>query len=292
MFGDHPSQITWSWKGLLPDLSSINQLVLLTGFLLGFAGMEMSAVHAKDVEHPKRDYPKAILLSTILVIALSALGSLAIAAVVPSHKLELTSGGMEAFTALFTAFRIPWAVPIMAAIITIGALGMMSTWIVGPSRGLYATALDGDLPHFFHKTNAHGMPTAIFFVQAIIVTLMSVLFLFMPSVNSSYWILVAMASELYMIMYILMFLAAIRLRYTQPHQERHYRIPGGHLGMWCVAGLGILGAAFAIIVGLFPPSQIDTGNVFSYEAILIGVTALFCIPPFVIYALRRPSWKR
>ena len=113
----------------------------------------------------------------------------------------------------------------------------------------------------------------------------------MPSVNTSYWILVAMASELYLVMYILMFIAAIRLRYTHPHNERHYRIPGGRLGMWLVAGIGILGSLFAIIVGLFPPSQIDTGKVLSYETILIGGTALFCIVPLVIFSCRRPSWK-
>ena len=292
IFGDHPVQIQFNWSAMLPDLGSVNQLVLLSGFLLGLAGMEMSAVHATDVPHPKRDYPKAILLSTILVIALSGLGSIAIAAVVPAKELELTSGGMEAFSSLFKAFGIPWAVPIIAAVITIGALGMMSTWIVGPSRGLHATAIDGDLPPFFHKTNDKGMPTSIFIVQGIIVTFLSAIFLFMPSVNTSYWILVAMASELYMIMYILMFIAAIRLRYTQPHKERHYHIPGGKLGMWLVAGIGILGSLFAIIIGFFPPSQIETGSLFSYEVTLIGITLFFCIIPIIIFSLRHAGWKK
>ena len=44
----NPSQISLEWKGLFPDLSSINQLVLLSGLLLGLAGLEMSAVHGRE----------------------------------------------------------------------------------------------------------------------------------------------------------------------------------------------------------------------------------------------------
>src|SRR5262249_21241053 len=140
VFGNHPSQITFSWSGILPDLSSINQLVLLSGILLGLSGLEMSAVHARDVKNPKSDYPKGIFLSAILIIVFSILGALAIGAIVPVEKIELASGGMEAFSLIFQAFKMPWATPIVAAVTFIGALGMMSTWIVGPSRGLYATA--------------------------------------------------------------------------------------------------------------------------------------------------------
>lgn len=251
----------------------------------------MSAVHAKDVQNPKIDYPKAIFLSAILIIGLSTFGSVAVATVVPHSELELTSGSMEAFRSLFNAFGMPWAVPLIAAAMSLGAFGMLSTWIVGPSRGMLATAQDGDLPPLLQKTNKHGMPVAIFILQAIIVTILSFVFLFMPSISTSYWILLALTSVLYMIMYLLMFIAAIRLRTLQPNVERSYRVPGGKIGMWIVAGLGIVGAAFAMIISFFPPSQFQTGNLFFYEAMLIGGTLIFCIIPLWIYQMRKPEWK-
>lgn len=289
--GGRPTEVSLTWSALIPSLQSINQLVLLAGFFLGLAGMEMSAVHALDVENPKKDYPKAIFLSTILIVLLSSLGSVAIAAVVPYKQLQLTSGGMEAFSYLFNALNMSWAIPLIAAVMAFGAMGMMSTWMVGPSRSLFATALDGDLPPYFQKSNAQGMPVGILIVQGLIVTALSLVFLFMPSVNTSYWILFALAAELYMLMYLLLFIAGVRLRYTHPHVNRAYKIPGGRLGMWLVAGIGFLGTLFAIVVGLFPPSQIDTGKLFIYELVLIGGTLLFCIPPFIIYAARHPNWK-
>jgi putative glutamate/gamma-aminobutyrate antiporter len=288
----HPTQITYTWGSLIPDLGSIQQLVLLAGILLGLSGMEMSAVHAKDVENPTKNYPKAILLSAILILVFSALGALAISAIIPADRIELASGGMEAFRILFDMLNMPWAVPLIAGVMTFGALGMMSTWIVGPSRGLFATAVEGDLPPIFHKTNKHGMPTNILIVQAMIVTVLSLVFLFMPTVNSSYWILIALAAVLYMVMYILMFIAAIRLRIKASHISRAFKIPGGMAGLWIVCSLGIFGSGSGFILGLLPPSQVDTGSLLLLEGFLIGGTLLFCAIPFLIYRLRKPHWKK
>ncbi len=284
----HPSAIAFSWDHLLPDLTSLNQLVLLSGVLLGLAGMEMSAVHARDVENPKRGYPRAIFLSAVLILVFSSLGALAIAALVPYQQIQLASGGMEAFQFLFKTFGISWATPVVAGVTTFGALGMMSTWIVGPSRGLLATAQDGDLPPVFQKQNAKGMPTNILLIQGLVVTGLSLVFLFMPSVNSSYWILVALASMLYMVMYVLLFVAALKLRKTHPHVERLYRVPA----LSIVATLGIVGSAFGLAIGFFPPSQLDTGSLLYFESFLVGGFCLFLIIPFVIYQCRKPSWKK
>ena len=68
IFSGKPSYITFSWDSFFPNLTSPHQLSLLSGVLLGFAGMEMSAVHAKDVQHPQKNYPRAILLSAIIIV--------------------------------------------------------------------------------------------------------------------------------------------------------------------------------------------------------------------------------
>jgi glutamate:GABA antiporter len=288
----HPSQIVFSWKGLLPNLTSINQLVLLSGILLGLAGLEMSAVHAREVENPRRSYPKAIFLSASLIVLFAIFGALAIAIVIPTTEIQLASGGVEAFRYMFHELGIEWATPLLAAIMTFGALGMMSTWIIGPSRGLLATTEHGDLPPFFKRTNRRGMPVAILITQASIVTALSSVFLFMPSVNSSYWILVALSSSLYMIAYVLLFLAAIRLRKKTCANTEAFQVPGGKKGLWTICIMGIFGAGFGCLVGFFPPSQLDTGGILHFEAFLIGGALLFCAIPFFIYKMRKPHWRR
>lgn len=292
IFGGHPVQIEFNVKTTIPDLTSIHQLVFLSGVLFGLSGIEMSAVHAKEVVRPERDYPHGIFFSTALILIFSALGSLAIAAVVPIQTIHLASGGMEAFRDLFDTFKIPWATPLIAAIMTFGALGMLSTWIIGPSRGLYATVQHGDLPPIFHKENEHKMPTHILLAQALIVTILSPIFLLMPTVSSSYWILLALASLLYMLMYILMFISAIVLRTTHAEVKRPYRIPGGPFGIWTVCILGIIGPSFGVIISFFPPSQINTGSGKLLISFLIGAALIFCIIPLLIFRARKPHWRK
>lgn len=291
MASGNTSHISFDWDSFFPDLKSPSQLALLAGVLLGFAGMEMSSVHARDVKNPQKNYPRAILLSASIIIALSVLGTLAIAIVIPQDKISLVSGGMEAIAFFLRSYNLGWTVPIIAFMVAFGALGAMSTWTAGPSKGLLAAAQDGDFPPILHKINKHNMPVAMLIFQGIIVSILGLIFLLMPNVNSSFWILLALTSQLYVLMYILMFAAGIKLRHSKSEVPRAYKIPGGNVGMWIVAGLGILSCVFALMIGFFPPEQLETGSLIFYELFLFAGIILFCAAPWIILRFKKPSWN-
>ena len=286
-----PSHIAFNWDTFFPDLSSPQQLALLAGVLLGFAGMEMSAVHAKDVKNPQKNFPRAILLSASIIIVLSILGTLAIAIVIPEKKISLVSGGMEAIAFFLRSYNLGWAVPVIAFMVAFGALGAMSTWTAGPSKGLLAAAQDGDFPPILHKINKHNMPVGMLVFQGIIVSSLGIVFLLMPNVNSSFWILLALTSQLYLLMYAIMFAAGIWLRYKKPDVHRAYKIPGGKFGMWLTAGVGFVSSALAIFIGFFPPDQLETGSPLFYVLFLVFGMILFCAAPFIILLFKKPSWN-
>jgi len=290
-FSGSPLQIQFNLESFIPDLSSPKQLVIFTGVLLSFCGIEMSAIHARDVINPQRNYPRATLLSVLLILGLTILGVLAIACVVPQKEISLTAGSMQAFVSFVGAYNLSYLIPIMAFLVVIGALASLSTWIVGPSRGLLAAAQDGDLPPYFRQLNKHGMPLRLLILQALIVTALSFMFLLMPTVNSAYWILVVMVAQVYLIMYIMMFAAAIKLQYKRPNVFRAYKIPGGKPGMWIVAGMGILSSIFTLIIGFFPPAQFSTGNAHFYVGFLMLGMILFCSAPSLILRFKKPSWS-
>ena len=151
-------------------MGSLQQIVLFVGVLLSLAGLEMSAIHAKDVKNPQKNYPKAILLSAIIILTLSILGVITIASVVPKGTISLVAGSLQAFASLLEGFGLQKLMPLMALTIAVGAIGSLSTWAVGPSRGLLVAAQSGDLPPFFRKINKHNMPVNLMVVQAIIVS--------------------------------------------------------------------------------------------------------------------------
>ena len=83
-------------------------MVFFAGVVLSLSGMEMSAFHAREAKNPQRDYPRAILLSAILIMLISILGSLCIAFVVEPKDVSLFAGLMQAFKEFFGAFDMLW----------------------------------------------------------------------------------------------------------------------------------------------------------------------------------------
>jgi len=284
-------QFTLTSHSILPDFSNFDNISFLAGVILLFAGMEVSAVHALDVKNPKRDYPIAIFLAAAIIVAIFTLSSLSIASVIPVEKISLTSGIMQGFKDLLHPFNLDFLLPVIGFLVAFGAIGAVTAWIIGPSKGLLATAQDGDLPPFLAKTNENGVPTRILTVQACIVTVLALVYLLMPNVSSAFFLLTALTAILYLIMYIMLFITAIRLRYTQPDIPRAYEIPGGNLGMWIVSGIGILGAIFAIVVGFFPPSQLKVGSPTFYVMFITVGIIIFIGAPILINLFRRPEWS-
>lgn len=276
-------------SSLMPSLS-ISNLVFFSGVLLAFAGMEMAGFHAREAKNPKKDFPKATLLACIGLVVLYVAGTLAIAFVVPQSKIELNSGLLQAFQVFFNQFGIGWLTRPMALLIFAGGIALLSTWMYGPARGFMRASFEGDFPRVFQGHNDKLAPTSVLWIQAGIGTLFALMFLFEPTISASYWILSALTTQLLVIMYVLMFAAVIRLRYTQPDRDRPYRIPGGKPGVWVMAGLGIAGCVFAFYVGFVPPSQISTGDHTLYICLMVFFTALLSLPPLVIARFRKPSW--
>ena len=149
----------------------------------------------------------------------------------------------------------------------------------------------GYLPRFMQYTNRNGVQVGILLIQGGVVTLLSIFFVILPTVQTAYQIISQLTIILYLIMYMLMFAAAIYLRYREPETPRTFRIPGGKtLGMWLVGGLGLLGSVLAFVFSFIPPGQIPVGSPVLYVGILVAGCVVFTAIPFIIYAMRRPSW--
>ena len=143
----------------------------------------------------------------------------------------------------------------------------MLTWLDGPSEGLLRIGRErGFLPPYFQKVNGHGIELRILAAQGAVITLIALLYAFIPSVSHAYWIFVTMATQVYLIMYVLMFIAAMRLRRTQPDRARGYRAPA--LGLLCV--LGIASSVAALVFGFIPPAQFGQSNQLTYAVLILG----------------------
>lgn len=284
-----PSQIPLTAASVIPPFTGLASIVLIVSNVLAYAGMEVNAVHANDLKNPGKQYPKTILIASFLILGIFIVPTIAIGLVVPSDQLGLTTGINLAFKAYFDAFGVSWLTPVLSLLIALGAFASVVTWIAGPSRGLLAAARSGYLPVFLQRRNKAGVQVGILTVQGIVVTLLASLFIFVPNINTAFILLVDMAAALYLIMYMMMFAAAIRLRSKQPHVVRSYRVPA----MTLISSVGFLACLAAFCLGFIPPEGFGQGAPgWVYPVLVGGVVIILGVPPLIFYAVRKPAWDQ
>ena len=278
-------------QGFFPDLTKLDNLVLASSIFLFYAGMEMMGVHVMDVNNPSKNFPKAIIIGSLATVAIFVLGTFALGFIIPAKDINLTQSLLIGFDNYFKYLHISWAGPVIAVALMFGVLASVLTWVAGPSKGIFTVGKAGYLPPFFQKTNKQGVQRNILLVQGGLVTLLSLLFVVMPSVQSFYQILSQLTILLYLIMYMLMFAAAIALRYKMKDAQRPFRLGKGNALMWITGTVGFAGSLLAFVLSFIPPGQIATGSSTVWYSVLIIGCVVMVVLPFIIFAMRKPSWK-
>ncbi len=287
----HPLQLNLSMTvdNWLPVNDARQSLVLFLSFIFGVVGIEVSASHAREVRNVQHNYPIAVFSAAILGFVLTLLGGLAVAVVLPKDKLDLVSGSVQALQALFHTWHIDGLLPPVALLVALGAAGQVSTWVVGPVKGMWAAGRAGNLPTVLQATNAYGVPRNLLMVQASLMSTVALVFLVVPSVDSAFLLLTSAAVILYAVMYLMLFATAIRLRYSHADTPRPYRVPGGRSwGLWLVAGTGFATTFACFLIGFLPPGT-DIGAL-TYALAMFFTLVVMLVAPQLLYRWRRPEW--
>jgi glutamate:GABA antiporter len=275
----NPSAMDLSLSSLSIQPSNLKHLSIFCFIIFGLIGIEMSAVHADEVDTPKSAYPKAILQSSIIIFVSLILSTLAVSLVVKESDLSVTTGLIQAFIIIFHRYHIDYLIPYLTICIIIGSISSVVTWIIGPTKGLLVASHDNCLPKWFCKTNSEQIPTNILRLQAAVFTALSFAYIFIPNVDSVYEILSILTTQLALFIYILMFASAIKLRYKNQNNKNSFQVPGGKLGLSIVAVVGTITCISVIIIGFIPPPEVHL-NTKTY--IFTMLIALFlCLAPAV-----------
>lgn len=283
--------VSFSLDTILPSLSRPSNWVSLTVIMASFLGIELSGVHINDIKNPQRNFPIAMGYSALFLLLTMVFGSLAIAVVLPQGEINLIAGVMQVFDKFFEAFHMRWAMPIMTSLTLIGSLAGIINWLISPAKGLLHSAEYGFLPKFFQKINKYGVAYNILIVQAVLVSAFCLVFFLVPGVNAFYWFLTGLSTDLYMMMYILMFLSALKLSLKTERHPYSYQIPGKKIGLWTTCFLGISGCGLTIVVSFFPPPHL-TISLFRYSMLVCLGNILMIAPIFLFYFYRGRKNKK
>lgn len=277
----NPIAISFSWRNLFPSVHFLDSSIVLVTIMASFLGMELAGVHIKDIRDPQKNFPKAIGYSVLILLGTLILGALAIAVVIPQQNIHFVDGVMQTFTSFLATFNLTFLIPLIALLIIVGATGGSVNWLLSPAKGLLQVAEKGFLPPFFLAKNRHGVSFRILIVQAILVTVFCCAMHFVENVNSYYWFLMALSTGLYMLMYILLFLAALKLK----RPSSGYKIPLGLRTISCLAGL--CASIMTIFIGFQPaPGTVIESKLTYTFTIALGFT-LMLLPVLLLWRYQK-----
>lgn len=266
----------------VPHLSGIGNIVFLSTIILLFSGIEALAVHASELDSPNKQYPKAMLMASVLCFVILALGALSVAVILPYNQITLQAGAMESFKLVFTHYHLDWLTNAIAVLVVIGCASCIISWISGPSTALLYTAKDGELPKILTVVNKNGIQKNILILQGILVTLLCSMYFVIEDVSVAFFLLSSLTGALYLIMYMLMYLTGMKLRRTQPNLVRPYQVPGGKNGMKIFGGIGFIAVAFAFVLCFIPPTQLPISDPKVYILFIVIGVLLFVLIPLII----------
>ncbi len=280
-------------NSLIPKWEGMNTLALAAGVFFSFAGIDMNAAHIKEIKNPRKTYPLSIVISMVLALVIFMVGTLIIAAVIPNDQINVLYTLYATYKTLGSTIGIPWLYMVFVYMGLGATIANLVTNLAGPSVMLGNAGRSGFLPKFLQNSNKNGMPSRLMYVQLAGMTLVAFIVFLLPNIEGFVVLITQAITILYMLYYVLMFIAFIRLRYTQPNRPRSFVVPGGKVGAWIVAGVGTAASIFGIILSIIPPAQIqkEIGSGTEYVIIVCALTAIVLLVSFGIYAIsRKKNW--
>jgi amino acid transporter len=161
------SATTFTAAALTPTLD-LDYFSTFSWLLFAVAGAEVAAPYVHDTENPSRNFPRAILLTTLLIGAAYMLSSIAVAMLLPVGEITKATGMYDVW--------LPWAEslglsgPLMGrlgmTIITIGSIAAYVIWIESPIRAMFADVPRGTFPTWLTRSDENGTLHHALWVQA------------------------------------------------------------------------------------------------------------------------------
>jgi len=271
---------------LEPDLSNLPALNLLASIAFAFAGLELASTMADEVENPRRNLPRSIFISAPLIAVVYVIGTAAVLWWLPNKDVNVVSGFLEAIKAGadHVSPTLIWVAPLCAALYSIGNVGSVGAWLIGPARVAFVIGLDRYFPKSFGAVHPRWhTPYVAILVQATLATIFLLLSVLGKGTNVEdvYLILLDTQILIYFIPYLYLFIVFLIHRSRGENASEVVLAPGRSIGAWLTGFSGMIVTLFAMIVATIPPP--DMGDSLLFRLKVIGGALGFVVIGGLIY---------
>jgi amino acid transporter len=179
-----------------------------------------------------------------------------------------------------------WLVPLVAALVTLNAMGGVGGWFAATARLPFVAGIDRYLPSAFASLHPrYRTPYVALLVQAAISAVFVVLGQAGTSVRGAYDVLVSMSIITYFVPFLFMFAALIKVQ-NEAAGADVLRVPGGRPMAIVFGAVGFLTTAIAIVLACVPAANEPNKTLAVVKIVGLSV-ALIAIGAIVYFAGRR-----
>ncbi|MBE6155133.1 MAG: APC family permease [Firmicutes bacterium] len=247
-----------SVSDLLPTMDLVG-LSFISVIIFNFLGFEVVATFTKDMENPKKEIPKALIVGGTLMALFYILPATGINIAMTTEAAE-AAGITDAFAILLTSLGMNESL-IRVIVIIVGLMFIYTmianivSWSFGVNSVAKYAADDGSLPEIFREENKDKVPYMVSLMNGVVATFIIVIGIILGEVSESasnlFWTFFSFSLVTLLISYIPLFPAFLKLRKTDK-TERAYKVPGNNfminLITWVPLVLLVLGVIFTIFI--------------------------------------------
>jgi len=243
-------------SSLTPTWSS--GLQYIPAIIYGMLGFELASTGSEEMNNPARDVPRSILISGLIIIVLYTLATIAMLAAIPAGEINLVEGLMDTLYLFFGQSEMGKAFALtlgVATLYTFFSNGV--TWALGCNRAAAEAAIEGELPSFFAiESKTRGTPIGAAIALGVAATILLILYGFMAGSNEDlFWSLFAFSAVIFLLPYLGMLLAFVKMRIVDPDHPRPFAIPGNLLIARICAYICFIILSLSIVLFIYTPGE-------------------------------------
>lgn len=266
--------------------TGLKDVIFWSTIAFAFGGVESGSTMGDEIQDARRTVPRAILTAGAAMTVLYILGTLCVLLAIPKEQVSGLQGISQALQAISMNVGLPWLVPILAAFVTLNALGAVGGWFAATARLPFVAGLDRFLPEAFGRLHpTWRTPYVALLVQALIAGFFIFLGQAGTSVRGAYDALVSMGIIAYFIPFLFMFAAMIKLQ-DEPAGPDVIRVPGGKPIAVPLAAVGFAVTAVSIVLACIPADE-EPNKVLAVVKVVGASIALVAIGAAVYAAGKR-----
>lgn len=227
--------------------------------LFSFLGFESGNSAAGEMKNPAKDVPISVARSSMIAAASYLLPILAILLVVPLDQISGIDGLFGAVSTVYTVFgpAAPALLTVSAVVFCFILVAQGAAWMIISDRMQAMAAADGAFfGGFFGRFNARlGTPIRVNTLSGVVATVFMLAAMQLSGDNSAlFGVVLSIAISTYLLSYLIVIPAAVRLRRTFPDAPRPFKVPVSDavfriLGVVCTAWI-VIGSWVAVFPGV------------------------------------------